>query len=121
MGHSLKHADKVHREHREDVVHEDGGQAGPRRDSCSCKGDRAGRTRLLRVLLKARYTTVAVRLAMVIGSMGLIAGGQLEFIFLESDDAETVTIELQMPVGTSLEETDRVTRGSRRRCASRTR
>jgi multidrug efflux pump subunit AcrB len=42
--------------------------------------------------------------------VGLIAGGQLEFIFLESDDAETVTIELQMPVGTSLEETDRVTR-----------
>jgi HAE1 family hydrophobic/amphiphilic exporter-1 len=110
MGHSLKHADKVHREHREGWFTRFEDKLDAKRDAVFTKGIAPAYVRMLRVLLRARYTTVACALALVIGSMGLIAGGQLEFIFLESDDAETVTIELQMPVGTSLEETDRITK-----------
>lgn len=110
MGHSLKHADKVHREHKEGPLTRLEDKLDRYRDNIFTKGIAPAYVRGLRVMLKARYTTVAVAIAIVIGSMGLIAGGQLEFIFLESDDAETVTIELQMPVGTSLAETDRVAR-----------
>lgn len=110
MGHSLKHADKVHREHREGWFTRLEDKLDAKRDALFTKGIAPAYVRMLRVLLKARYTTVACAVALVIGSVALIAGGQLEFIFLESDDAETVTIELQMPVGTSLEETNRVTK-----------
>ncbi len=110
MGHSLKHADKVHKEHREGWLTRLEDKLDRKRDALFTRGIAPAYVRMLRVLLRARYTTVACALALVIASVGLIAGGQLEFIFLESDDAETVTIELQMPVGTSLEETDRVTR-----------
>ncbi len=110
MGHSLKHADKIHTEHRETWLTRLEDRLDRARDAVFVKGVAPVYLSSLRVMLRARYTTVAVALAIVIGSLGLIAGGQLEFIFLEDDDAETVSITLEMPVGTSLDETERVTR-----------
>jgi multidrug efflux pump subunit AcrB len=52
-----------------------------------------------------RYVTVASGLAMLIISLGMVAGGRLPFTFLPSDDTEVVFVNLRMPMGTSLEAT----------------
>ena len=67
-------------------------------------------TRLMRHTIRFRYVSVAIAIAIVVGSLGLVAGGQLEFIFFESEDAETVDITLEMPIGTSLDRTDQIVR-----------
>jgi multidrug efflux pump subunit AcrB len=67
-------------------------------------------TRTIRVLLRARYLTVAAALSMLILCFGLVAGGVVEATFLESSDAETVNIELQMPIGTPVDQTDEIVR-----------
>jgi HAE1 family hydrophobic/amphiphilic exporter-1 len=64
----------------------------------------------LRWCLRNRYAAVAASIAILMGSMGMIAGGFLEFIFFETDDAETVNVEVRMPIGTPALETDRVIR-----------
>ncbi len=61
---------------------------------------------VLGFLLKNRYTTVAVALAILIGSMGLVAGKRVVFEFLPDSDAETLIVDVQMPVGTNLERTN---------------
>lgn len=61
---------------------------------------------LLRRSIRFRYVTVAASLACLIISFGMIASGKLEFIFFETDDAETVNISVSMPIGTSVTRTD---------------
>lgn len=65
-----------------------------------------GYTKVLRVSLRFRYIAVAGALAVMIGSFGLVAGGIVEFIFMEIDDSETINGELRMPIGTPTEITD---------------
>ena len=38
----------------------------------------------------------------------MVKGGQLEFIFFEAEDAESVNVTLRMPVGTPLAETNSI-------------
>lgn len=66
--------------------------------------------RILRFTLRYRYVSLSIAIASVILSLSLVAGGRLEFIFFETDDSETVDIQLRMPVGTPVEETDRYVR-----------
>ncbi len=63
-------------------------------------------TSTVRILLRARYLTVTCALSSLILCFGLVAGGIVESTFLESSDAETVNIELQMPIGTPASRTD---------------
>lgn len=65
---------------------------------------------LLRKSLRFRYITVAAVFAVWIVSIGMIAGGRLEFTFLGSQDAETLVADLRMPIGTPASETDRILR-----------
>lgn len=65
-------------------------------------------TRTVRVLLQARYLTVTTVIAILVLCFGLVAGGIVEATFLESSDAETINIELQMPIGTPATQTDAV-------------
>ena len=65
---------------------------------------------LLKWLIRYRYATVAAGLAVLISSFGMVAGGRLEFTFLPSSDTETLICDLRMPIGTSIERTDRVAR-----------
>ncbi|MEM1330799.1 MAG: efflux RND transporter permease subunit [Planctomycetota bacterium] len=58
-------------------------------------------------LLKHRYLAVVGAIALVIISLGMPLGGRLKFEFLGSADAETVNVELRMPVGTPASVTDR--------------
>ncbi|MEM1212951.1 MAG: efflux RND transporter permease subunit [Planctomycetota bacterium] len=61
-------------------------------------------------MLRHRYETVCVAVALLVVSMGMIAGGRLGFTFLDENDAETVVVELSMPVGTPVEVTERAVR-----------
>jgi HAE1 family hydrophobic/amphiphilic exporter-1 len=64
--------------------------------------------RLLRSAVNFRYVTLATITAILIVSLGLVASGRLQFILFETDDAETVSISVAMPIGTPLEETAEV-------------
>ena len=66
--------------------------------------------RLLAWCLRRRWLTLALASSVLIVSLGMLAGGRVGFVFLDSSDAETVTAELRMPVGTPLAETDRLAR-----------
>lgn len=57
-----------------------------------------------------RYTTVALALAVLICSIGMVVGGRLPFILFEASDSETVIVNLEMPIGTPAERTDDVLR-----------
>jgi multidrug efflux pump subunit AcrB len=69
-----------------------------------------GYARLLQRLMRQRYITVAVFLAILTGSVGMVAGGRVEFTFLPSSDTETLIVDLRMPIGTPIERTDEVVR-----------
>ncbi len=66
--------------------------------------------RVLRWCLNAPFATLTIALATVIASMGMVAGERVPFNFLGTNDAETLNIDLRMPVGTTAETTDVITR-----------
>ncbi len=55
-----------------------------------------------------RYVTASIALAIMIASMGLVIGKRLPFVFLQDTDAETVIVDLRLPIGASLAQTDAV-------------
>jgi multidrug efflux pump subunit AcrB len=59
-------------------------------------------------LLEVRYLTMAIALAVLIGSFGMVAGERLPFNFMPADDAESFVIELRMPIGTPIDATREV-------------
>ena len=69
-----------------------------------------GYTKIIRASIRARYMSVAIAIALVVLSFGMVAGGYPKFTFLTSADSETVTAELRMPVGTPITVTDEVLR-----------
>lgn len=66
--------------------------------------------RLTSVMLEYRYITVATAFATLLISLGMVAGGRLPFTFLPKNDAETVVVDLRMPVGTPLPVTEALVR-----------
>jgi multidrug efflux pump subunit AcrB len=62
-------------------------------------------SRLLAWALRERYVTLTAAVAVLIGSMGLYAGKRLDFVFLPSDDTETIIASVRMPLGSSIERT----------------
>ncbi|MFI4872167.1 MAG: efflux RND transporter permease subunit [Phycisphaerales bacterium JB061] len=62
--------------------------------------------RILRKAVRFRYISVAIAAAAVLGSFGMVAGGFVEFIFMETSDSETINGELRMPIGTPTDVTD---------------
>ena len=67
-------------------------------------------THFLDWCLRRRYLTVALTLAALIGSFGLILGGRVRFEFLSSADAELILADLRMPIGTPMDRTDEAVR-----------
>ncbi len=72
--------------------------------------------RLLDVSLKYRYITVAAMLSVLIISIGMVISGRLQFILFETDDAETVSVSVTMPIGTPVAKTEEVIRRFERVC-----
>ncbi len=61
--------------------------------------------RVLALALEYRYTTVALALAALLLSVGLVGGGKVQFRFMPEVEADVVTATLQMPHGTPVEQT----------------
>ncbi len=66
--------------------------------------------RLLRPALRHRYLTLSAALAALIVTVGMAASGRPRFDFMGQNDSETIQANLRMPVGTPMEETDRIVR-----------
>ena len=64
---------------------------------------------VLRKLLAYRYLTVTVAFAILVFSIGMVAGGRVGYTFLPSDDAESVAVNITLPPGTGMSHTRRVT------------
>ena len=56
--------------------------------------------RFLRVTLRWRYVTVAAAVASLFIAAGMMAGGVVEWVFIQKMDSETLICALEMPVGT---------------------
>ncbi len=65
-------------------------------------------SRLLQLALRFRYVSVAIAFATLIASIGLVTGGRVVYRFLPGSDAETVVIDVRMPIGTSINGTEEV-------------
>ena len=61
----------------------------------------------MRWVLHFRYIALAVAVAVLLLSVGMVAGNRLGFVFLEETDAETIVVDVQLPVGTPLDQTQR--------------
>lgn len=65
-------------------------------------------TRLLNLGLRNRYTTLALSLALLMLTAGLLGGGILKFTFMPVVDGDVITVNLRMPPGTPVEQTQSV-------------
>lgn len=54
----------------------------------------------LNMALRWRYVTISLSAAVLIASLGLIAGGVVETVFIQKLDGETLICSLEMPTGT---------------------
>ncbi len=59
----------------------------------------------LMAAVRNRYLTVAVAIAIFIGSIGIIAGGRLEFTFIPRIENDLVVAEVELPYGSSAKDT----------------
>lgn len=66
--------------------------------------------RLLNLSLRFRYISASVALATLLVSIGLFAGGRVHFIFLGESDAETLVVDIRLPIGSPISETETVVR-----------
>ncbi|MBB6429001.1 efflux RND transporter permease subunit [Algisphaera agarilytica] len=62
--------------------------------------------RLLKFSLRYRYLAIVATFSVFIGTMSLWAGGRVVFEFLPNNDAETLVVDLRMPIGTPIEDTN---------------
>lgn len=67
-----------------------------------------GYGRVLRTLLHYRYASIAGAVALILFSLGMLVSGRLVFTFLPDTDAETIVVEVRMPIGTPVDRTDDV-------------
>ncbi|MDQ3031368.1 MAG: efflux RND transporter permease subunit [Myxococcota bacterium] len=60
---------------------------------------------LQRRAVEHRYLTIAIGIAILLASFGLVAGGRLEFTFFPRIESDIVSATVTMPFGTSVEDT----------------
>ncbi|UCD29941.1 MAG: efflux RND transporter permease subunit, partial [Planctomycetota bacterium] len=63
--------------------------------------------RILHLAVQYRYVTVAAVVSALIASLGFYAGGRVSFVFMQKMDSETIIVDLEMPVGTPTQETQK--------------
>ena len=64
--------------------------------------------RALEACLRFRYVTIAATVAAVIVSLGMVQSGWVPFTFLPDSDSETVVVNVQMPIGSPIDHTERI-------------
>ncbi len=66
--------------------------------------------RLLRLAIRFRYIALTTAISALMVSLGMVAGGRVGYTFVEVPDAETLAVNIRMPVGTPLDTTDAMVR-----------
>ncbi|MEM9414330.1 MAG: efflux RND transporter permease subunit [Planctomycetota bacterium] len=101
MGHSLTKRDKAKPNKLSRLLrrYEDG------RDRIIMDKIAPGFARLLGVALRFRYLTLCVALMALFISFGLVAGKRVGFVFMSSDDSESVMVNIRLPIGTPIDQT----------------
>ncbi|MEM8756364.1 MAG: efflux RND transporter permease subunit [Planctomycetota bacterium] len=110
MSHSLKGTDRARARHREGWLLKLETKTDAIREAFFQKLLIPFYLKSLRTALKIRYISVAIAIAAMVASFGMVAGGKVEFIFFEDSDSETINGELRMPIGTPTAKTDEVLR-----------
>ncbi|MEO1086479.1 MAG: efflux RND transporter permease subunit, partial [Acidobacteriota bacterium] len=64
--------------------------------------------RFLNLALEWRYVSLATGFAILLVSIGVLAGGYLKFTFMPTIDADNMTAYLKMPLGTPVEQTQAI-------------
>ncbi len=72
--------------------------------------------KILKVVLRHRYISLATVMSVLIVSLGMVISGRLQFILFETDDAETVNVTIQLPIGTPISQTEEIVRRFERVC-----
>jgi len=67
---------------------------------------------IAKVLIRIRYVTLSVGLALLILAVGLVASGRVPFNFFPILEGDIVTVQARMPYGTSVERTAEVQRAA---------
>jgi multidrug efflux pump subunit AcrB len=62
---------------------------------------------MTRFSVRMPYLVIASALALVIATLGFISGGHLRFVFFPVVEGEAINVTLEMPKGTSFEQTER--------------
>ena len=57
--------------------------------------------RVCRYCVEHRYIATSATIGVLIASLGLVAGGQLPFVFLPAEDTETVIVDIRLPIGST--------------------
>ncbi|NQV26646.1 MAG: efflux RND transporter permease subunit [Rhodopirellula sp.] len=55
--------------------------------------------KFLRIALRWKFLTICIAMATMMISFGLVAGGIVEFVFVQDMDSETVICDIELPVG----------------------
>lgn len=110
MAHTLRETDKAERSGHVSWLHKVESRYDHWRDALFSRLLIPHYTRMLRRCLRYRYLTLTAAISMIIVSAAMVAGGRLEFIFFEAEDAESVNVTLRMPIGTPVGETDAIVR-----------
>lgn len=63
---------------------------------------------IIRLALRWRYVTIALAFASVFVTIGMFSGGIVRQEFIQKMDSETLIANVEMPVGTVVDETDRI-------------
>lgn len=105
MGHSLAKRDKRH-EHKKEtgILH----RFEVRRDEIIFNKVVPAYGRFLRMCLHARYLTLAVSIAVLIISIGMVQGGRVGYVYLPKSDTEVLIVDIRMPIGTPVQRTTQI-------------
>ncbi len=113
MGHSLEAADRKAKRRKEAAVRGGRPDSGPGlvvryaawRDGIINTRVVPAYVGLLRLVLRWRYAAVAFALASLVFAFGMIASRAVPFVFLPQNDAETLQLDLRLPLGSPMSET----------------
>lgn len=110
MGHSLERADLRRARRRQSRIEAIELRFDAFRDHFFQRSLIPAYERFLRFCVRRRYLSLLTAVSTVSIAIATVASGHLPFILFENTDSETVNIQLRMPIGTPIDETDAIVR-----------
>lgn len=106
MGHSLAKRDRSHPGHVISWVR----RLERRRDHLLLDRIVPAYARLLALALRHRYVAACIALATLMVSLAMVKAGHVPFTFLPKTDAETIIVDVRLPIGSPVQRTQRFVR-----------